>query len=379
MAIAFFTSCTGDTDLAIATIAELKKMDATLKIFLVPISTTSINKTLHYTNDAQITRITLSEITDNKDISQLNTISHEDIKKVYRFFIINNIDHVYLGVPSLENEIPLQIALQNNIAHTIIYEYMFKPEQHILWKYASRLTANYNCRFAVTLNSAAADIRHYNPNIDIHEIGHLSIDQALTEHNDADFAAIRNKLEIKADEELVFVAGSTQSIAVDSNFIAALLKELATGNHATLQLRFGIHPGIENIDDYLQAIMLVCQQYPQTKNQFKIILPEPLSKNSHLKADFILSGDVTGAMAARAASKVAQAVPGTLLNEAVLQGKPGFFYDKSVKPYLPAYWFTAEIATFLTQKLQPARTRESLGLNNTSTAVALASLPVTVY
>jgi hypothetical protein len=375
MALAFFISCTGDTDLAIAAIAELKKIDTTQKIFLIPLSTTAINQTLNISHDAMLIRITLAEITHNQDISQVNSISHEDLKTVNHFLISNNIDHIYLGVPSLDNEIPFQIALHCNIPHTIIYEFMFKPQNHVLWKYTSRLTANYNCRFAVTLNSAAADIRQYNPNIDIHEIGHLSIDKALTDNNNIAETEIKNKLAVNASEELVFIAGSTQSIAVDSNFIDALLSELATGQHPDLQLRFGIHPGIENIDDYLLAIMSVCEQYPQTKDQFKIILPKDLRINTPLETGFIVLADVTGPMAAQAASKIAQAVPGTLLNEAVLQGKPGFFYDKSVKPYLPAYWFTTDIAMFLTQHQQPARTREALGLTDVTAAVALASLP----
>ena len=42
-------------------------------------------------------------------------------------------------------------------------------------------------------------------------------------------------------------------------------------------------------------------------------------------------------------ARVAQAVPGALLNEAALQGKPSYFHAQENKPYLPRLLFSVPV------------------------------------
>jgi hypothetical protein len=69
---------------------------------------------------------------------------------------------------------------------------------------------------------------------------------------------------------------------------------------------------------------------------------------------FILFSDATGAAAALAADKVAQAVPGALLNEAVLKGKPSNFHETSAISYLPRAWLANNIGAFFSAKTSQA-------------------------
>jgi hypothetical protein len=146
---------------------------------------------------------------------------------------------------------------------------------------------------------------------------------------------------LKSDEEAIFISGSTQAKELENMFLDALLKELATKKYAWLSLRMGIHPGTEYPDDYLHELLLTAEKYSQTKSQFKIILTP---------------------QAAYAADKITQAVPGALLNEAALLGKPAYFYERSVVPYLPKEWFSKDIATFYLAKAERSRSCKVLGL-----------------
>jgi hypothetical protein len=170
---------------------------------------------------------------------------------------------------------------------------------------------------------------------------------------------------LKSDEEAIFISGSTQAKELENMFLDALLKELATKKYAWLSLRMGIHPGTEYPDDYLHELLLTAEKYSQTKSQFKIILTPQFEKRlkfSIRSNPFLLRCEITGAQAAYAADKITQAVPGALLNEAALLGKPAYFYERSVVPYLPKEWFSKDIATFYLAKAERSRSCKVLGL-----------------
>src|SRR5206468_3076839 len=101
----------------------------------------------------------------------------------------------------------------------------------------------------------------------------------------------------------------------------------AGGKYPNLQLRFGLHPGVKDMDTYLQKLLEICKKYPEIQSQFKIILSAQLENKlqhplSKFDSIFIIQSEVSGSDAAQAADKITQAVPGALLNEAALKGKP---------------------------------------------------------
>ena len=54
-------------------------------------------------------------------------------------------------------------------------------------------------------------------------------------------------------------------------------------------------------------------------------------------------------------------MPGALLNQSVLEGKPA--YSHLGKPYLPRPYFSDSIATFFSGSRQQLRMKEALGLD----------------
>ena len=185
-----------------------------------------------------------------------------------------------------------------------------------------------------------------------------------------DTAMHRQSLLAQESDQLIFVSGTTQSTAVDNCFLEALLSELSTGRYANIQIRFGLHPGIRNFDDYLSALLETCSRYPAAANNFKIILSRAIESNLKSAAipqqnhPFILRCDISGADAANTSQKVAQAVPGALLNEAAVRGKPVYCHNPG-EPYLPATWFSRDLPTFFASTSQAPHTREELGLSGT--------------
>ena len=54
-------------------------------------------------------------------------------------------------------------------------------------------------------------------------------------------------------------------------------------------------------------------------------------------------------------------MPGALLNQGVLEGKP--HYSHSGKPYLPCKYFSNSISTFFTAERQQSRSKDELCLD----------------
>lgn len=366
MKIAFFISSVGDTDLAKATISKLV-MQSTDTIIIIPLTATALDRTKDLMDNKIISVVTIEEITKQVGLLAKDQISEQEIESVKLFLEENNIQHAYFGVPSNNNEIPYQIARRLDISFTVAYEYMFKPEKHGLWKYVNQLASKRNCNFAVPLDSAVTDIKELNSNATTRVVGHLSLDRA--QGATPDISKTRMTLSVATEQELIFVSGTTQPTEVDNLFLNALLAELSTGKYTSIQLRMGLHPGVKDLDLYLQELLKTCELYPTTKDQFKIVLTNQMAgKLIQPLADspFIIKADVSGSDAAQAADKVTQAVPGALLNEAALKGKPSYFHEKSAKPYLPKHWFSETIATFFTAKSQPPRTKKDLGLSDSA-------------
>jgi len=378
-AIAFFVSSTGDTDLALATLAKLHQQNPRTPLFLIPLTDTAIKKTeqvASYVKRKPIDEITFTSAIQYQNRNKLFTLDPAFVDQFVRKYAIQ---HAYIGVPSpIDEEQAFQVANKLSIPCTLVYEFMFKPEKHALWDYLPQFKQKTNINFAVPLPAAAEDIRALSPEAHIEAIGHLSIDSALANTVSMNVADVKNSLAVKSNEALGFISGTTQPTNVDVNFITALLDELNTGKYPNLQVRFGIHPGVKDADTYLEALLTTCDRYSHTSSQFKIILTSTFETrlvNKPAQNDpFILRCNVSGAEASQAADKVAQAVPGALLNKAALQGKPSYFHAQEAKPYLPKTLFSPTIADFLKEKNKEPQTRETLQLKKEDAPTCLARI-----
>jgi len=326
--VVFFTSSAGDTKLALDIAAAMKA-----KVEYSPVIITLTKTAAECVAKSPIDKISLHEILG----SDYGALTDLQLGKVIEYIELQNIGSAYVGVPSENNEIPFQIARALGIPVLIAYEFMFKPETHCLWKYLPELNGKPNVQWAIPLPSAIEDFADVSAK-KIHVVGHLSIDAATSTADSTlstSYAAIKDTLQITAEQSLAFVSSTTQPVAIDEIFLHSLLSELP--KHPTIQVRFGIHPGIQNLENYLARINSVCQAHPDALKQFKIILPDPifikvqdcvLFKDPAFQQLF-LRVNINGAQASSAADRVAQAVPGALLNQAALEGKPAYYdtYD----------------------------------------------------
>lgn len=368
MRIAFFVSSLGDTDLAKATIDRLLEKKSKDPLFIIPLTAVAAARTEDMIGNDQIYRVTLDKVLMQENGLSKNEITHEELELTINFIRDNKIERAYIGVPSNDNEIPFQIANYLSIPSTIAYEYMFKPDKHVFWKHIAKLSTKNNCDYTVPLSLAKEQILEINKNAKVEEIGHLSIDRSQAA-NAVDPAPVRKLLLVNKDDELIFISGTTQPTEIDTEFLDALLSEISTGKYPNLQLRMGIHPGIKDPDSYLKSLLEVCAKFSTSERQFKIILTPQIEKrllkplNHNL---FILRGEITGSEVASAADKLTQAVPGALLNEAALKGKPVYFHEKSAIPYLPKNWFSENISTFFKEKPKAAHSLKELELKDTA-------------
>jgi len=370
MPIAFFVSSVGDTDLAIATISEMLAQGFKDKVFLIHLTNIAEKRTDNLKNTIQVVKKNIYEIFGQKEFDAKKQVEADELEKVAKFIEENKVHRAYIGVPSPnDEEIPFQIASSISIPCTIAYEFMFKPQAHSLWKHADVLASKEGCNFAVPLASSAEDIQTDNPKATVSLVGHLSIDRALNSSL-KDTTAIKKSLLIPKGDELAFISGTTQPLNIDNSFLESLLKKLNTGNYPNLQIRFGIHPGVKDFDEYTKTLLTTCKRFPKTQSQFRIILPDNIEarlKNA-LSDEYLhlLRCNISGPDAAAAADKVAQAVPGAPLNEAALRGKVSYYHDASVKPYLPKKWFASDLCSFFSLTAQKPHSRNDLGLDEDS-------------
>ncbi len=328
-----------------------------------------------------VQKTTLSNILAPHSTQPLDgCLNPEQLNCIAEYIHSQQIDSLYFGVPSVDNQIPFQIAeTLNELPALMAYEFMFKPESHCLWDHLPKLKNKPNIAWALPLTAAAAD---FGPDR-IHIIGHLSIDNAFSEKNLEQKAQeeIRRRLNVTLEQSLAFVSSTTQPTAIDEDFLSILLAELPY--HPNLHLRLGLHPGRQDLDIYLSKILSVYKKHPDNHSQFKIILtdqllaklkhPEQSVENPEFQHLF-LKTNITGPDAASAADKVAQAVPGALLNQAVLEGKPAF--ASSGTPYLPIDYFSKDVTTFFSSSRQPPRLKTALGLDEKTAGERCANIMI---
>jgi hypothetical protein len=379
MKIAFFTSSVGDTDLALGTVKSLENKGH--EIILISLTKTAQQRMENFQSSAVVQKITIAEILKLTPESLPVEIrcSEYQVKQVVDFTRSQKINHAFFGVPSTNNnEIPFQIAESlEDISVLMAYEFMFKPEGHTIWTHLPKLKGKPHLQWALPLKEAVAD---FGAGEGLNIIGHMSIDNAYVPKPPATKTpeTIKAALQITKEQSLAFISSTTQPVATDATFLDYVLAELP--NHPTIQIRWGIHPGIEDLDAYLAHILSIAQKNTDTK-QFKIIFedklvsrikkPELTIEHPEFRSLF-LRVNINGAEASSVADKVAQAVPGALLNQAALEGKP--VYSHKGKPYLPHQYFSNSIAAFFTSSNQPIRAKKDLGLSEKSAPDQCAEL-----
>ena len=373
MVVAFFVSSVGDTDLALGTIKamESKSVD---KVLLISLTKAAQQRVGGFESTLLIDKKTLPEVLQlSSELFLDGRCTEEQLKNIVQYIKSQGVNHIYFGVPSVNNEVPFQIAAAlDDIPVLIAYEFMFKPESHCLWGYLAALKSKANVQWALPLAAAVED---FGKDDKMHIIGHMSIDNAYSIKVPGPKSAekIREYLQVTSSQSFAFVSSTTQPVEIDATFLDCLLTELP--NHPHVQVRLGIHPGIQDLDAYLTEILAVYTKYGDAGNQFKIILPDnlvgrfntpELSIDNPQFQDVFLRVNINGSEASMAADRVAQAVPGALLNQAVLEGKPAFSHLG--KPYLPRHYFSSSVTTFFSGLRQPSPVKEDLGLD-TKTAV----------
>lgn len=349
MKVAFFVSSIGDTDLALNTIKSMEQKGSD-EMLLVAVTKTAEQRICNFQSSSFVLKNSLTEILGMEDFP-VGPCTEGQLDMIMRFIEDKNMSYAYFGVPSVNNEIPFQIAeALENTPILMAYEFMFKPETHCLWKYTPKLKSKPNVQWALPLVDAIEDFGVDDVN-KVHITGHLSIDNAYLCGSRRNSEEIREQLQVSTNSALAFVSSTTQPVITDVAFLECLLAELP--NHPNIEVRFGLHPGIQDLDSYISAILSLYEIHASAHEQFKIILPDnlldrfkrpELSINHPTLQQAFLRVNINGADASFAADRVAQAVPGALLNQSVIEGKPS--YAHSGKPYLPKQYFADNLATF---------------------------------
>ena len=381
MNVAFFISSVGDTDLALKTIKAMEQKTE-CKTVLVSLTKTADDRVSTFESTSLLQKYNLCGILNLKPGQYPVSLSTEEHRsRIIRFVEQEQFDCVYLGVPSVNNAMPFQIADYISDRPVLMaYEYMFKSDAHCIWQHVPLLKDKANVQWAVPLKDALDDFEQVDKD-KLHITGHLSIDNAFiaSSATSSSINSIREQLQVPNQQSLAFISSTTQPVSVDEQFLECVMQELQ--HTPKMHVRLGLHPGILDFDTYLEKILSVYRKYPAISDQFKIILPEnivskinlpELSINSLEYHDVFLRVNINGNDAASAADRVAQAVPGALLNQAVLEGKPA--YSHLGKPYLPQSYFSSSIAGFFAGVRQSPKVKSDLGLDERTAPECYADL-----
>lgn len=376
MTILFCVSSIGDTDLALQTAKELRAKG--YETAFLPLGKAAEERVDKAATLAPISKISLTDLINTAQMPQHCT--NKQLQRILHFIHQKKFTHMYVGVPSERNQdIALQIAERiHNIPVLVASEFMFTPHpEHSIWRHLPKLNNNDNVHWAVPLKKA--QIHFGLEKKRCHYTGHLSIDRALLPITD-NIAVLKTQLGIsKAEEKLAVMSSTTQPIQCDIDFLDLVLNQLP--KHPNIQLRLSLHPGIKDLDTYLEKIgrLYLAQGSPK---RFQIIFPPSWTQklkhpelhiNKEEYSALFLFKEIGGPQAAAAADMVLQAVSGALVNEAVVRGKPVHTVASATEvPYLPIERYSSSPEILFSSNVLARMEKTDLGLNEETAAQASA-------
>lgn len=376
MTILFCVHSIADTDLALQTAIELRAEG--YKTAFLPLGTAAEDRVEKAATLAPISKISVTDLI--KSVQMPQRCTHKQLQRILHFIHQKKFTHIYVGIPSERNqEIGLQIAERiHSIPLLVASELMFRPHpEHSIWRHLPKLKKNDNLHWAVPLKKAQIDFGLEKKRCQY--TGHLSIDRALLPVTD-NIAALKTQLGIfKSEEKLAVMSSTTQPMQCDLDFLELVLNELP--NHPKIQLRLSLHPGIKDLDTYLDKIERLYLTKGSPK-RFQIIFPPSwaqklkhpeLNINKEESSDLFLFTEIGGPQAAIAADMVLQAVSGALVNEAVLRGKPVYTLASETEiPYLPSECYSSSPEILFRSSVLPRMDKADLDLNEETAAQATA-------
>lgn len=232
----------------------------------------------------------------------------------------------------------------NQSLNTSIYNgYLFYEADHHYWRALNKgNTWSENINWLVPLSTTKKLIQEKNLSIKVEVVGHPSIDNVLSNANfevdDNQQILIKNKrqqLTINDTQSLLFISGS-KDLAKDKLLLEALFQALEKTSNPKLELRLGIHPGIDNPNEYVSEILKSLEKFPLVNQQLKLLLkPSVASKIKQIEHKaYVITTEMSGDEVANLADSVASTPPATLVSMAALQGKPVYYHEKEKLAYI---------------------------------------------
>lgn len=292
----------------------------------------------------------LSEILQLNETDALtidnDALSPKQLEQIQIFLNRLNITKALIGTPSqIKAAAPFQIAeyLANQLKVGLVYnDYLYKENAHLYWQIlAEEKQWQTKYQWLLPLKTAKEELRKINTTVKSEIVGHPSIDTVINQtESNPNKEKILNSLQVSEKQTLLFISG-TKNFEEDKALLNELLHTISKNNFSNIEIRLGIHPGSEKLQEYIQGLSNMIQQYANTSaaNCTKFIITDALAKKIDLtKVDSTLlcRANVNGDEAADVAAGVACAVPATLLNKSAIKGVPAYYYQSDKKPYLPS-------------------------------------------
>lgn len=285
------------------------------------------------------------KLLENKalDASQLLKVKKDFLER-------NKISKTLIGTPSQLNALaPFQIAevvsaLLNQQQGFIFNDYFYKEPAHAYWKELERKVSANDWRqhftWLVPLPATKEKIIAVNQSVTVDVVGHPAIDAAMDQKPlpVETINAYRKSLAIDDKQSFIFISG-TKDLNDDKALLEELLKALVKQDKQDVQIRLGLHPGNQDLNQYITGLLAVIQsaQYSKVSAQVKFIVPDTLVARIQpelLKSSYLLRANVNGDQSAAAAHGVASAVPATLVNQTAMSGRPAYYHQEK-ESYLP--------------------------------------------
>lgn len=351
MSILFVCHSIGDSNVLLESARKVldKSQDKLVILTIGQAAKTSVEKLA--TDDKlkqakQVKILSLANILGEEEMQQLENkaLSESQLAKLKSALEKYEITKALIGTPSQINaQAALQIAEIIAAQVTpesgyIFNDYFYKENNHCYWHaLEQKSTTETDWRKQYTwlapLPKAEDAILKTNSLLKTLVTGHPGIDAVLEQKQpDTDIIAGYRRALSSKDHAILFISG-TKDLSDDKTLLQEFLTVLAKEENLKLQIRVGLHPGNQNLENYILEMlaMLEAKQFAKISECIQLVMPDALAariKNSEiLKNSHILRVNLSGDQAACAADAVASAVPSTLVNQAAISGKPAYYHQ----------------------------------------------------